>query len=102
MKNKILISKEILRIDYLSCYGGQLWSTPNIDDLASKGTIFKRHYTSAPSTAMSISSMFTGKYPYQLNRKIYKNEQIQNSKYLQIKFLKTPNRKKTNTVQNLK
>lgn len=72
MKNKILISKEILRIDYLSCYGGELWSTPNIDDLATKGTVFRRHYASSPSTAMSISSMFTGKYPYQLNRKTYK------------------------------
>lgn len=72
MKNKIvLISKDVLRQKDLQPYGNTYWETPNICDLASKGTIFFKHYTSAPSTSMSFTSMFTGLYAYQLNRKNY-------------------------------
>lgn len=67
----ILISKDILLNDYLPVYGNSFWKTPNIDALANKGTIFQRHYTAAPSTAMAFSTMFSGLYPYQLNRKKY-------------------------------
>ena len=71
MQNKILITKDALRRDYLSCYGGRYWKTQNIDELAKKGTIFLRHYTPAPSTAMAVTSMFSGNYPHKLNRKEY-------------------------------
>lgn len=71
MNNKILISKEIVKPSYLSSYGGKLWETPNIDALVKKGTIFMQHYTASPSTAMAITSMFSGMYPYQLDRKRY-------------------------------
>ena len=36
MQNKILITKDALRMDYLSCYGGKYWKTHNIDELANK------------------------------------------------------------------
>lgn len=79
MNNKIiLLSKDALLRSYLPIYGNKYWNTPNIDILAREGTVFYRHYTSAPSTAMAFTSMFTGKYPYQLNRKKYqklKNEE---------------------------
>jgi len=71
LRNKILITKDALRIDYLSCYGGKYWKTSNIDELANKGTIFLRHYTSAPSTAMAITSMFSGIYAHELDRQQY-------------------------------
>ena len=71
MKNLILISKDILMKDYLPPYGNKDYVTPNISELASKGTIFNRHYTAAPSTAMAFTSMFTGKYAYQTDRKKY-------------------------------
>lgn len=67
----VLISKDTLLPEYLEPYGGLYWKTPNIQELALKGTIFMRHYTSAPSTAMSFTSMFTGLYPYQLERSNY-------------------------------
>lgn len=69
MKRKILITKDVLRTDYLFCYGSKLWKTPNIDELASKGTIFNRQYTVGTSTAMSLTSLFTGKYSFETNRK---------------------------------
>ncbi len=56
----------------MSCYGGKIWQTPNIDRLASEGTLFRRHYTTAPSTAMAITSMFSGLYPYELDRQDYR------------------------------
>jgi len=71
MNKKILITKDVLRVNDLYCDNGKYWNTPNIDELAEKGTIFLRHYTAAPSTAMSVTSMFTGKYPFEINRKKY-------------------------------
>jgi arylsulfatase A-like enzyme len=37
------------------------WSTPNLDRLASRGTLFKRFYTSAVVCAPSRAAMLTGK-----------------------------------------
>ena len=77
MKNLIvLITKDCLPLEALPCYDGcSYWrgKTPNIDELVKNGTIFKRHYTAGGSTAMSMSSMLTGRYPYEFKeRKVYK------------------------------
>lgn len=69
--SKILISKDAMGKFYLPIYGNRYWNTPNVDALAEKGTVFDRHYTTAPSTAMAMTSMFTGLYPYQTDRKYY-------------------------------
>lgn len=72
MKNKILlVSKDVFMRGYLSIYGNKYNQTPNIDELANKGTVFLRHYTAAPSTAMAFTSMFTGQYAFQTDRKKY-------------------------------
>ena len=69
----VLFTKDAFPIDYLPCYGNQYWrgKTPNIDDLAKKGTLFTNFYTAAPSSAMAYLSMFTGKYPYEQDIKRY-------------------------------
>jgi arylsulfatase A-like enzyme len=72
MKNILLISKEVLRPDYLSCYGGKLYKTVNIDKLAKEGTRFTNFYTAAPSSAMAFTAMFTGLYPFETRRKSYR------------------------------
>lgn len=69
--NIILLSKDAMGKFYLPIYGNKYWKTPNIDELARRGTVFYRHYTTAPSTAMACFSMFTGVYPYKTNRKDY-------------------------------
>ena len=46
-------------------YGNKLWKTPNIDELASKGTIFHNHHTGAPSTIMSNICMFTSRFAHE-------------------------------------
>lgn len=68
MNNSIvLVTKDAMCKAYLPCYGNQYWKgkTPNLDELASKGIVYNRFYTAAPSSAMSYLCMFTGKYPYQ-------------------------------------
>lgn len=70
-KQIVLISKEVVLPEYFEVYGGKYWKTPNINELAKKGTIFNRHYTSAPSTAMAFTAMLTGVEPYLTNRSDY-------------------------------
>lgn len=71
-KRILLISKDVFMKNYLPVYGNKYYNTPNIDELARKGTIFYRHYTAAPSTAMAFTSMFTGLYAFQTDREDYK------------------------------
>jgi len=44
----------------LGCYGSPLVATPNIDSLASKGTIYKNVFMPAPVCSASRSSIITG------------------------------------------
>ncbi len=69
--NRILISKDAQLAEFFPPYRHHYYRTPNIDELAEKGTVFCAHYTAAPSTAMAFTSMFTGKYGYQTDRKKY-------------------------------
>lgn len=73
MKNTIfLFSKDALCVEYLPIYGNKYWKTPNIDELAAKGTVFYNHHTTAASTSMAFSSMLTGVYCHEFeNRKRY-------------------------------
>ncbi len=69
----VLITKDALSTDYLPVYGNKYWKgkTPNLDELAEKGTVCTRFITAAPSSAMAYLSMFTGKYPYEQNIKSF-------------------------------
>ena len=67
-----IISKDCMSKEALPVYGNKYWRTPNIDALAEKGTVFTRYYTPGGSTWMAISSIMTGKYPYEFkSRKTY-------------------------------
>lgn len=61
----ILLSKDATLPEYFGVYGSKYNLTPNIDEIANKGTKFNRHYAVAPSTAMSFIGMFTAKYPHE-------------------------------------
>lgn len=74
MKNRfVFITKDAMCKCYLPVYGNKSIATPNIDELANKGTIFNRFYTVAPSTAMSAIGMFLGIYPFQTDHKKYEH-----------------------------
>lgn len=72
MKDRIvLITKDATCKSYLSVYGNKYVKMPNLEALASRGTVFNRFYTAAPSTAMSFIAFSTQKYPYQTKHKEY-------------------------------
>ena len=69
----LLLTKDAQCKSYYPSYGNEYWrgKMPNFEALASKGTVFDRFYTAAPSSNMSYLSMFTMKYPYQQKIKDY-------------------------------
>lgn len=72
----ILLTKEILRCDYLPVYGNTYWKTPYLDALAARGTVFRSHYTNAPSTAMAVTCLFSGLEAHELARRYYSEVEV--------------------------
>ena len=58
--NIVLIVADDLGYGDLSCYGQKLFTTPNIDKLASEGLKFISHYSGSPVCAPSRSALMTG------------------------------------------
>lgn len=61
--NLILISIDTLRQDHVGAYGYERETTPNIDQLAATGLLFRNAIAQAPWTLPSHMSMLTGLYP---------------------------------------
>jgi arylsulfatase A-like enzyme len=59
----VLISIDTLRADHLGCYGYQRPTSPFLDQLARRATLFEEAYAPYPSTLVSHMSIFTGLYP---------------------------------------
>ena len=72
--NVIFIIADDLGYGDLSCYGQQLFDTPNIDSLAADGIMFTRHYAgtsvSAPSRSSLITGLHTGHTPIRGNKEL--------------------------------
>lgn len=58
--NIIYILADDLGYGDLSCYGQELFSTPNIDQLAAQGMLFTQHYSGSTVCAPSRSALMTG------------------------------------------
>ncbi|MHC4376240.1 MAG: sulfatase [Planctomycetota bacterium] len=56
----LLVTLDTLRADHTSAYGYRRDTTPNLAALAAEGVRFERAYSSAPFTAPSHASLFTG------------------------------------------
>lgn len=61
--NFLVISLDTLRPDHLGCYGYERDTSPFIDELASRGTVFDQAFTTAPWTLPAHMSLFTSLYP---------------------------------------
>lgn len=59
----ILITLDTTRADHLGCYGYQNIETPNLDQIALDGILFKNAICHVPTTLPSHSSIMTGLYP---------------------------------------
>lgn len=62
-KNVILLTADSLRGDHLSCYGYHRKTSPNIDKLAERGTVFTQCISNSGWTLPSFVSLFTSTYP---------------------------------------
>jgi Tfp pilus assembly protein PilF len=60
----ILISVDTLRADHLSCYGYRRASTPHIDAISQRGTLFTQVNSQVPLTLPSHVSLLTSTYPF--------------------------------------
>ena len=63
--NVLLIVVDTLRADHLGCYGYSRNTSPNIDGLSERSTLYTRAMSSAPWTVPSHGSMFTGLNPFE-------------------------------------
>ena len=61
--NIVLITIDALRADHLSCYGYERKTSPNIDEIANKGVLFKNAIAPCSWTAPSMVSLITAVYP---------------------------------------
>ncbi len=62
-RNVILITIDTLRADHLGCYGYGRAQTPNMDQWANQGILFRNATTTTPLTLPAHSSIMTGTYP---------------------------------------
>ena len=62
--NVILISIDTLRPDHLGCYGYERDTSPFLDSLAERGTLFREAFTTASWTLPAHVSLLTGVYPH--------------------------------------
>ncbi len=66
-KNVILIVMDTVRASSLSLYGYSRETSPQLARLAGQGVRFDQAYSTAPWTAPSHASMFTGRWPHELS-----------------------------------
>lgn len=62
-QNVVLISIDTLRADRLGCYGYGKGASPNIDAIASEGTLYTHAFTPVPLTLPAHTSLLTGLLP---------------------------------------
>lgn len=60
--NIIWITLDACRASHLSCYGYERETSPNIDALARKGTVFESNFSQMYATTYSVPSFMTGRY----------------------------------------
>ena len=61
--NVMLITIDCLRADHVSCLGYVKNTTPNVDNFAKNGIIFKQAIANGSSTPASFPSILTSTYP---------------------------------------
>ena len=66
-ENVLLIVLDTVRARSLSLYGHDRATTPNLARFASRGVLFENAYATAPWTAPSHASMFTGCWAHELS-----------------------------------
>ena len=61
--NVLFLTIDTLRADHLGCYGYARPTSPNLDALAARSTLFENGWAHAPSTHYSMPALATGRWP---------------------------------------
>ena len=67
--NVLLIVLDTVRVDHLGLYGYERPTSPHLEDLAGRSVRFNQARATAPWTLASHASMFTGRWPHELDAK---------------------------------
>ena len=62
--NVLLVTFDTLRADRLGAYGYQKPTSPSLDALAARSTVFLNHLSQSGSTLSSLPSLHTAKFPH--------------------------------------
>ncbi len=60
-KNILFILTDQQRADFCGCYGADWVKTPNLDNLAKEGVLYKTAVTPSPACVPARASLLTGK-----------------------------------------
>jgi arylsulfatase A-like enzyme len=85
--NIIVIYTDDMGIGDLSCYGGTITPTPNIDRLASEGLRMTGYYSAAPVSSPSRVGITTGIFPLQCGMNTFLNHRAHNTQWEQFDYL---------------
>jgi arylsulfatase A-like enzyme len=85
--NIIFILADDLGPGDISCYGGTLVKTPNIDKLAKEGSRFDSYYVASPVCSPSRCALITGQFPARWQITSYLAEKARNRGAEQADFL---------------
>ncbi|MCC6159719.1 MAG: sulfatase [Deltaproteobacteria bacterium] len=72
--NVLWITLDTTRADHLSAYGYGRPTSPNIDALAARGTLYEHAFSNAPWTRPSVTSMMMSQYPHKISTKTRFND----------------------------
>lgn len=65
LPNILIIVLDTLSARNMSIYGYPRWTTPNIERVAAKATVFHRHYAGGNFTTPGAASLLTGSVPFE-------------------------------------
>ncbi|WP_417188977.1 sulfatase [Bacteroides sp.] len=86
--NVIVLYIDDMGIGDVSCYGGKITPTPNIDRLAEQGIRFEQYYSAAPVSSPSRVAVTTGQYPIRHHINTFLSSRKHNQLCEQEDFLK--------------
>jgi len=85
--NVVLILADDLGAGELSCCGGKLVETPNIDRMAREGTRFTQYYAASPICSPSRCGIITGQFPGRWKMTSYLQTRAGNAGCEQVDYL---------------
>jgi arylsulfatase A-like enzyme len=85
--NIVFVLADDMGLGDVSCYGGTIAPTPNIDRLAKEGTRFTQYYSASPICSPSRCGLITGQFPARWNVTSFMQTREGNRGCEQVDFL---------------